>query len=230
MGDGCGRRWGRRTNGLRLSKGNSPPPCAAGRAIWIPETAPRSGPPRGPSAAREPAISGCDAASADDCSRDPEVGQVGCCRATLGGGKFGRICRVGGGTVCSSIATPSPASATPLDRDRPAWGCDRRASRLGQPRRALSGIGVHAAADEDRDRGRGLRGARRRLLCRRDRVLAPAAARGPRFRVPRHIAVAALLTLALAAAGTLLVEGRAVPEDRSWWRAAGRFEGRSACC
>lgn len=53
-------------NGLRLSKGNSPPPCAAGRAIWIPETAPRSGPPRGPSAAREPAISGCDAASADD--------------------------------------------------------------------------------------------------------------------------------------------------------------------
>ncbi|MDH3028266.1 hypothetical protein [Methylobacterium fujisawaense] len=48
----------------------------------------------------------------------------------------------------------------------------------------------------------------------------------PRFRVPRHIAVAALLTLALAAAGTLLVEGRAVPEDRSWWRAAGRFEGQ----
>lgn len=24
-------------NGLRLSKGNSPPPCAVGRAIWIPE-------------------------------------------------------------------------------------------------------------------------------------------------------------------------------------------------
>ncbi|RUP13640.1 MAG: hypothetical protein EKK43_15825 [Methylobacterium sp.] len=35
-----------------------------------------------------------------------------------------------------------------------------------------------------------------------------------------------MLTLALAAAGTLLVEGRAVPEDRSWWRAAARFEGQ----
>ena len=42
--------------------------------------------------------------------------------------------------------------------------------------------------DEDRDRGRGLRDARRRLLCRRDRVLAPAAggaATLPRPATPR---------------------------------------------